>query len=85
MANATLPEITKALGDNIWMLEHLSEDECAKLGADLEGFTKAIRKATYSTITVLGVTGDAAKDMIINQVKLYLNSTTTPVVTPTSP
>lgn len=83
MANATLQEITKALGDDLWILEHLTADECTKLGEDLEGFTKAMRKSIYTVNTVLGVTGEEVKPVVVSQVKYYLNSTTTDPNTPT--
>lgn len=82
MANATLPEILKKLGDDKWVMAELSPDEAQILGEDLEAFHGALRKAKYSIHQVLGLKGEEAKQGIINHLKRYLNSTTTPKQTP---
>lgn len=82
MANASLPEIIKKLGEDNWILEHLTEAEARKMGEDLEGFHKAMRKSIYSIRTVLGLSGDEANQAIADQLRIHLNSMTTTSITP---
>lgn len=77
MANASIKEILDKLGEDRWILGELSEDEATKLGTDLEGFHGALRKAKYNIHQVLGLNGEDAKQGIIDQLKIFLNSTTT--------